>query len=87
MLTLLYGLHCTLDLLHFNLIFVILAHLHAFNTCYYRISSNKRLGLFFQNQSWTKGEIEGKSRGNTAGENIAILNHFVIYKLSIYKNN
>ena len=42
---------------------------------------------FLKNQSWTKGKINRKSRRNITGKDIALLNHFGIYKLSIYKNS
>ena len=89
MLTLVYGLHYTLHLLHFSFIFVLLAHLHVFRIWFYIISLNNSWDSYFRiNLSfWTKGKMERKWRGNTTEENIAILSHFGIHKLSIYKNS
>ena len=60
-----------------NFIFVLLAHLHVLVTWYYRISSNNTRGSYLKTNL---GE-RTKSRGNTAGKNVAIPKYFGIYKL------
>ena len=72
MLILFYGLHfCTLS---------------SFNTGYYLITLNKAQWFYFEISLGQRA----KSRGNQEKdnrENIATLNHFGIYKLSIYINS
>ena len=75
-----FALHLAFVALQFY--FVPLAHLHVFNTWFYRISSNNVWGSYFK-ISLAQRAI---SRGNTTGKNITIIIHFGIFKLSIYKN-
>ena len=65
-----------------NFIFVSLAHLHVLSTWYHRISSNNIRGSYFK----INFAQRAKSRGKTAGKNMAIPKYFGIYKLSIYEN-
>ena len=80
MLTLFYGLHCTLQLLHFKFIFVLSAYLHVFNTWHYHISLNNIWGSYFKISLGKRAKL----RRNTTQKNIAVLNDFGIYKFYQY---
>ena len=72
-------------LLHWKFIFVFLAHLHLFNNWLYDIFSNNARDFNFKiNLGWRS--LIPKLIGNLAGKNIAIINDFDLYKLSIYLN-
>ena len=68
MLTLLYGLRCTLLLFHFNFLLVFLPHLHVFNVWYYRISSNNARGFYFKINLGQSAKLRGNREETQRGK-------------------